>query len=79
MVANHGFRQVEKVLEVMDITSDAAKIKLVAFQIEGESKVWWGWIKTSRDLEAMIGQSSMSSSWASTFQPLLDIQRPRSS
>ena len=37
----------------MDITSDAAKIKLAAFQLEGESQVWWNWVKTSRDLEAM--------------------------
>ena len=37
----------------MDIASDAAKIGLVAFQLEGESQVWWDWVKTSRDLEAM--------------------------
>ena len=37
----------------MDITSDAAKIRLAAFQLEGESIVWWDWIKTSGDLEAM--------------------------
>ena len=37
----------------MDITSNAAKIRLVAFQPEGESQVWWDWVKTSRDLEAM--------------------------
>ena len=37
----------------MDITSDAAKIRLAVFQLEGESQVWWDWIKTSRDLEAM--------------------------
>ena len=37
----------------MDITSDAAKIKLVAFQLEGEFQVWWDWVKTSWDLEAM--------------------------
>ena len=37
----------------MDITSNAAKIKLVVFQLEGESQVWWDWIKTSKDLEAM--------------------------
>ena len=53
MVENHWFRQIEKVLEVMDITSDVAKIRLVAFQLEGESQVWWDWVKTSRDLEAM--------------------------
>ena len=37
MVADHWFWQIEKVLEAMDITSDAAKIKLAAFQLEGES------------------------------------------
>ena len=53
MVADHWFRQIENVLEAMDITSDAAKIRLAAFQLEGESQVWWDWVKTSRDLEAM--------------------------
>ena len=53
MVADHWFRQTENVLEAMGITSDAAKIGLVAFQLEGESQVWWDWVKTSRDLEAM--------------------------
>ena len=53
MVADHWFRQIKKVLKAMDITSDATKIRLVAFQLEGESQVWWDWIKTSRDLEAM--------------------------
>ena len=41
MVVDHWFRQIEKVLEAMDITSDAAKIRLAAFQLEGESQVWW--------------------------------------
>ena len=41
MVADHWFRQIKNVLEAMDITSDAAKIRLAAFQLEGESQVWW--------------------------------------
>ena len=53
MVADHWFRQIEKVLEAMNITFDAAKIRLAAFQLEGKAQVWWDWIKTSRDLEAM--------------------------
>ena len=53
MVADHWLRQIEKVLEAIDITSDAAKIRLAAFQLEGESQVWWDWVKTSKDLEAM--------------------------
>ena len=41
MVADHLFRHIENLLEAMDITSDAANIRLVAFQLEGESQVWW--------------------------------------
>ena len=53
MVADHWFMQVEKVLEAIKITSDTARIRLAAFQLEGEAQVWWKWAKTSRDLEAM--------------------------
>ena len=53
MVVDHWFMQIEKVLEGMKITSDATRIILVAFQLEGEAQVWWKWARTSRDLEAM--------------------------
>ena len=53
MVVDHWFRQIEKILEAMEITSDATKIRLAAFQLEGESQVWCDWVKASRDLEAM--------------------------
>ena len=53
MVADHWFMLVEKVLEAMEITSDTTKIRLAAFQLEGHAQVWWNWVKTSRDLEAM--------------------------
>ena len=39
MVADHWFMQIEKVLEVMEITSDATRIRLAAFQLEGEAQV----------------------------------------
>ena len=45
--------QIEKVLEAMKITSNATKISLAVFQLEGEAQVWWRWARTSRDLEAM--------------------------
>ena len=38
----------------MEITSDATRIRLVAFQLEGESQVWWDWVNALRNLEAMI-------------------------
>ena len=38
MVADHWFIQIEKVLEAMEITSDATRIRLAAFQLESEAK-----------------------------------------
>ena len=33
----------------MEITFDTTKIRLAAFQLEGEAQVWWKWARTSRD------------------------------
>ena len=41
MVADHWFMQIEKMLEAMEITSDTTRIRLAAFQLEGEARVWW--------------------------------------
>ena len=41
MVADHWFMQIEKVLEHMEITFDMNRIRLAAFQLEGEAQVWW--------------------------------------
>ena len=35
----------------MEITSEATRIKLAVFQLEGESQVWLDWVKASRNLE----------------------------
>ena len=53
MVADHWFMQIENVLEAVEITSDTTRIRLAAFQLEGEAQVWWRWARTSRDLEVM--------------------------
>ena len=53
VVADHWLMQIEKVLEAIEITSYATRIRLAAFQLEGEAQVWWKWARTSRDLEAM--------------------------
>ena len=37
----------------MEITSYATRTRLAKFQLEGESQVWWDWVKISRNLEAM--------------------------
>ena len=38
MVADHWFTQIEKVSEAREITSDATRIRLAAFQLEGEAQ-----------------------------------------
>ena len=53
MVADNWFMQIENVLEAMEITSDTTRVRLAAFQLEGEARVWWRWVRTSRDLEVM--------------------------
>ena len=37
----------------MEITSDTSRIRLAEFQLEGESQVWWDWVKVSRDAETL--------------------------
>ena len=53
MVEDHWFMQIENILEAMEITFDMTRIRLAAFQLEGEAQVWWRWARTSRDLEVM--------------------------
>ena len=40
MAADHWFGKIERILEAMEITSDAVRIRLATFQLEGESQVW---------------------------------------
>ena len=58
MVADHWFMQIEKVLEDIEITSDATRIRLAAFQLESEAQIGWKWARTSRDLRGAIVVSS---------------------
>ena len=53
MVADHWFRQIERILQVMEITSDTTRITLASFQLKGESQIWWEWVMTSKDFETM--------------------------
>ena len=41
VVADHWLQQVERILEAMEITSDATRIRLATFWLEGESQIWW--------------------------------------
>ena len=54
MVVDHWFMQIEKVLEVMDITFDTTRIRLAVFQLESETQIWWKWARTSKDLRGVF-------------------------
>ena len=47
---DHWFIQIEKVLEVMEITFDTTRIRLAMFQLDSRAQIWWQWARTSRDL-----------------------------
>ena len=47
MVADHWFIQIEKMLVLMEITSDTTRIRLAVFQLESEAKIWWKRARTS--------------------------------
>ena len=79
MMADYWFMQVQKILEAMEITSDTTRIKLAAFQLEGETQVWWNYAKTSRDIEAMTWAEFQELFMGKIFQPLRDMRRLRSS
>ena len=59
MVADHWFIQTKKVLEAMEITSDTTRIRLAAFQLESEARIWWKWARTSRVEEPLYVSSPL--------------------
>ena len=54
MVTDHWFIQIEKVLEVMEITFDTTRIRLAVFQLESEAHIWCKWARISRDLRGAV-------------------------
>ena len=35
----------------MELSSDATRTRLATFRLEGESQIWWDWVKVSQDPE----------------------------
>ena len=54
MVAYHWFMLIEEVLEDLEITSDATRIRLATFQLESEAQIGWKWARTSRNLRGVV-------------------------
>ena len=77
MVTDHWFRQVGKILEAIEITSNATRIKLAAFLLEGE----YGGIgsKSQGTWRQQHEKSSVSFSWVNISKRLLDMQKLGSS
>ena len=79
VVADHWFQQVERILEAMEITSDATRIKLATFRLECESQILWELVKVSQNPKMMTWESSESSSWIRFSRHPLSMQRLGSS
>ena len=57
-MAYHWVIQIEKVLEVMEITSDTTRIRLAMFQLESEAQIGWKWQGPLETLEEPLYVSS---------------------
>ena len=40
-------------MDAMEFISDATRIRLATFRLEGESHIWWDWVRVSRDPETL--------------------------
>ena len=79
MAADHLFRQVKRILEAIEITFDAMRIRLATFRLEGDSQIWWDWVRVSRDLETMTWGEFSELFMDKFFQHLLGMQKLGSS
>ncbi|GFS42926.1 hypothetical protein Acr_00g0082620 [Actinidia rufa] len=59
LVADHWLLKIRKLFDVLDVTEDAVRVKLVACQLSGEANEWWKSIlatrKASRGLARTAG------------------------
>ncbi|GFS34044.1 hypothetical protein Acr_00g0031960 [Actinidia rufa] len=59
LVADHWLSKIHKLFDVLDVTEDAVRVKLVVCQLSGEANEWWKSIlatrKESRGLSRMAG------------------------
>ncbi|GFY91106.1 hypothetical protein Acr_07g0013020 [Actinidia rufa] len=56
LVANHWLSKIRKLFDVLDVTEDAVRVKLVACQLSGEANEWWKSILATR--KSVKGNSS---------------------
>ena len=79
MVADHWFRQIERILRAMDITSDITRITLASFQLRVSPRSGGSGVTTSRDLETMSWDDFPRLFMGNIFRLPLDMRRPESS
>ncbi|GFS40495.1 hypothetical protein Acr_00g0068880 [Actinidia rufa] len=48
LVANHWLSEIRKLFDVLDVTEDAVRVKLVACQLSGEANEWWKSVLATR-------------------------------
>ncbi|GFY93065.1 hypothetical protein Acr_08g0014610 [Actinidia rufa] len=48
LVADHWLSEIRKLFDVLDVTEDAVRVKLVACQLSGEANEWWKSVLATR-------------------------------
>lgn len=48
MMAEEWLEEIEMILDTLDITNEAIRVQLAAYQIAGEPKQWWKMMKEAR-------------------------------
>ncbi|GFS38223.1 hypothetical protein Acr_00g0056340 [Actinidia rufa] len=48
LVADHWLSEIRKLFDVLDVTEDVVRVKLVACQLSGEANEWWKSVLTTR-------------------------------
>ncbi|PSS11758.1 Integrase [Actinidia chinensis var. chinensis] len=71
LVADHWLLEIRKLFNVLDVTEDAVRVKLVACQLSGEANEWWKFI---RGLDDSI-QKFVMSGGHTNFAAVLELER----
>lgn len=48
LVADHWLSEIRKLFDVLNVTEDAVRVKLVACQLSGEANEWWKSVRATR-------------------------------
>ena len=58
LVADHWLSEIRKLFDVLDVTEDAVRVKLVACQLSGEANEWWKSVLATRKASRVLARTA---------------------